>query len=141
MDFQGLSIGNRLRIGLGIITGFMVILTITGVWSLSAMNNKLEEITQVNDRKIALAQSLRDSSDGIDKSMLTIALLNNEETAKVERKKVEDTRAAFRPPCQALRNWRTARRGRRSSPRSRTISASPRMLTTRPSSLSPRGIA
>ena len=112
MNFRGLSIGNRLRAGLGVITAFMVILTITGVWSLSTMNNRLEQITQINDRKIEFAQGIRDASDGIDKSMLAIALLNNEDTSKKERKKVEDTRAAFQTSLSSLEKLETTAKGK-----------------------------
>jgi methyl-accepting chemotaxis protein len=112
MNFRGLSIGNRLRSGLGIITAFMVILTVTGIGSLSAMNDKLKQITEVNDRKIELAQSINDSSGGIDKSMLTIALQNNDEVTKAERKKVEDARAALQASLSNLEKVENTAKGK-----------------------------
>ena len=102
INLRELNISNRLRIGLGIVTAFMVVLTVTGIWSLAAMNDKLELITQVNDRKIELAQSMRDSSDAIDKSLLISALLNNEETTKQQKQKVDEGRAAFQASLSNL---------------------------------------
>ncbi len=69
-----MSITNRLRIGLGLIIFFLVVLTITGIRSLTMMNADMGRIMQDNYRKIAGAQTMRNAIADIDDHMYNVAL-------------------------------------------------------------------
>jgi methyl-accepting chemotaxis protein len=95
MKFGDLNIGRRLGIGLGLIIAFMVLLTVTGIWSLGTMNGKLEQIIGTNNAKISLATAIQTSLANLDKSILTIVLANDEAMTKNEKKKIDDGRAIY----------------------------------------------
>lgn len=89
------TIKARLAKGLGIIICLMVILTVTGIWSLGSMNGKLREIIDVNNTKIQLAQSIQNSVHTIDKSALSSALSNTESITSAEKNNISDARTTY----------------------------------------------
>ncbi|MBP1746155.1 MAG: Four helix bundle sensory module for signal transduction, partial [Deltaproteobacteria bacterium] len=78
--FSNLTIRKRLATGFGIVLALMIILTVTGVWSLKVINGKIEQITQVNNAKIEFAYTIQNSISAIDKSVLTIVMVADPST-------------------------------------------------------------
>jgi methyl-accepting chemotaxis protein len=99
---ENLTIKRRLQIGLGLIIALMVVLTITGIWSLSAINSQVERIINVNNVKTELAHRIQTSIGTLDKSILAIVLANDENVTKNEKKKIEDARTAYKDALEKL---------------------------------------
>ena len=97
-----LTIKKRLQVGLGLIIALMVILTITGVWSLGAINGQVERIINVNNAKTELAHRIQTSIASLDKSILAVVLANDENVTKTEKKKIEDARVAYKDALEQL---------------------------------------
>ena len=57
--FSNFTIRKRLATGFGVVLALMVILTVTGIWSLKVINGKIEQITQVNNAKIEFAYTIQ----------------------------------------------------------------------------------
>jgi methyl-accepting chemotaxis protein len=112
INFGKLNIGSRLRIGFGVIIAFMVVLTVTGIWSLSAMNGKLEQITKVNNQKIDAAYNIRNATNVIDKSAMTIVVSNDPATTTSEKKKIDDARAIYKASIEKLEKLEKTAKGK-----------------------------
>lgn len=109
---SNLKISTRLQTGLGLIIAFMVFLTATGIWSLSIINGKLEQIIKVNNVKILLATKIEGSVSAIDMSLLTTVLANDETTTKTEKKKMEDSQALYADSFEKLKKLETTAKGK-----------------------------
>jgi len=109
---SNLTISKRLAIGFGVILALMIILTATGIWSLSGMNRKIEQIIKVNNTKIEHAYAIQNSISAIDKSVLTIVLSNDETTTKTERQKIETARTAYQASMTTLEKLETTAKGK-----------------------------
>ncbi len=112
MKFSDLKISRRLGIGLGLIIAFMVVLTVTGIWSLSAINGKLEQIISVNNTKIHLANAIQTAVTSLDKAVLTIVLANDETMTKSEKKKIDDARETYRASLEKLEAMEKSPKGK-----------------------------
>jgi methyl-accepting chemotaxis protein len=112
MNLTKYKISTRLGVGLGLIIAFMVVLTITGIWSLTNINSKLEQIINVNNLKIDLARTIQSSVAVLDKSILTSVLANDESVTKGELKKVEEARAAYQAAMEKLEKLETSAKGK-----------------------------
>ncbi|MBP1746302.1 MAG: methyl-accepting chemotaxis protein [Deltaproteobacteria bacterium] len=110
--FSKLTISKRLAVGFGVILALMIILTATGIWSLSGMNSKIEQIIKVNNTKIEHAYSIQNAINAIDKSVFTIVLSNDEATTKTERLKIETARAAYQTSMATLEKLETSVKGK-----------------------------
>jgi methyl-accepting chemotaxis protein len=110
--FSNLTISKRLAVGFGVILALMIILTATGIWSLSGMNSKIEQIIKVNNTKIEHAYSIQNAINAIDKSVFTIVLSNDESTTKTERQKIETARAAYQTSMATLEKLETSVKGK-----------------------------
>ena len=110
--FSKLTISKRLAVGFGVILALMIILTATGIWSLSGMNSKIEQIIKVNNTKIEHAYSIQNAINAIDKSVFTIVLSNDEATTKTERQKIETARAAYQTSMATLEKLETSVKGK-----------------------------
>ena len=110
--FSKLTISKRLAVGFGVILALMIILTATGIWSLSGMNSKIEQIIKVNNTKIEHAYSIQNAINAIDKSVFTIVLSNDEGTTKTERLKIETARAAYQTSMATLEKLETSVKGK-----------------------------
>ena len=110
--FSNLTISKRLAVGFGVILALMIILTATGIWSLSGMNSKIEQIIKVNNTKIEHAYSIQNAINAIDKSVFTIVLSNDEGTTKTERLKIETARAAYQTSMATLEKLETSVKGK-----------------------------
>jgi len=109
---NNLTIKKRLEVGLGLIIALMVVLTITGVWSLSAINSQVERIINVNNTKTELAHRIQTSIAALDKSILTIVLSNDENVTKAEKKKIEDARTAYKDALEKLEKLEVNAKGK-----------------------------
>jgi methyl-accepting chemotaxis protein len=107
-----LSIARRLQFGLAMILAFMVLLTAAGWWGMSTINRELGQITEVNNEKISLAQTMEESSSVIDKSMLYSVVAKDEGTTKSELQKVEAARKAFAEALGKLEKRETSAKGK-----------------------------
>jgi len=110
--FSNLTISKRLAVGFGVILALMIILTATGIWSLSGMNSKIEQIIKVNNTKIEHAYAIQNAMNAIDKSVFTIVLSNDEATTKTERQKIETARAAYQASMATLEKLETSVKGK-----------------------------
>jgi methyl-accepting chemotaxis protein len=110
--FSNLTISKRLAVGFGVILALMIILTATGIWSLSGMNSKIEQIIKVNNTKIEHAYAIQNAMNAIDKSVFTIVLSNDEATIKTERQKIETARAAYQASMATLEKLETSVKGK-----------------------------
>jgi len=110
--FSNLTISKRLAVGFGVILALMIILTATGIWSLSGMNSKIEQIIKVNNTKIEHAYAIQNAMNAIDKSVFTIVLSNDEATTKTERQKIETARAAYQASMTTLEKLETSVKGK-----------------------------
>jgi len=110
--FSNLTISKRLAVGFGVILALMITLTATGIWSLSGMNSKIEQIIKVNNTKIEHAYAIQNAINAIDKSVFTIVLSNDEATTKTERQKIETARAAFQASMATLDKLETSVKGK-----------------------------
>jgi methyl-accepting chemotaxis protein len=110
--FSNLTISKRLAVGFGVILALMIILTVTGIWSLSGMNSKIEQIIQVNNTKIEHAYAIQNAINAIDKSVFTIVLSNDEATTKTERQKIEAARTAYQASVAILEKLETTEKGK-----------------------------
>ncbi|MCX8021874.1 MAG: methyl-accepting chemotaxis protein [Syntrophorhabdaceae bacterium] len=112
LNLNNLTISSRLCIGLGIIILFMVVLVATGIWSLTTINKKLDQILKINNTKIELAHNIEKSVNTIDKSILTAILVNDENVTKEEKKKIEDARAVFQSSIEKLEKLEKSAKGK-----------------------------
>jgi methyl-accepting chemotaxis protein len=112
MHLGNLTIKMRLGIGLGLIIAFMVVLTVTGIWSLSGINSKLEQIIKVDNNKIELAYRIQNAINTIDKGVLTIVAANDESITNNEKKKIDDARANCNASLQKLETQETTAKGK-----------------------------
>ncbi len=112
MDLGKYKISTRLGVGLGLIIAFMVVLTVTGIWSLSGINSKLEQIINVNNLKIDLARTIQSAVAVIDKSVLTTVLANDESITKAEQKKIDEARTAYQAALDKLEKLETSAKGK-----------------------------
>ena len=110
--FSNLTISKRLAVGFGVILALMIILTATGIWSLSGMNSKIEQIIKVNNTKIEHAYSIQNAINAIDKSVFTVVLSNDEATTKTERQKIETARSAYQASMATLEKLETSVKGK-----------------------------
>ena len=99
---ENLTIKKRLQFGLGLIILLMVVLTVTGIWSLSAINGKVERIINVNNVKTELAHRIQTSIASLDKSILAIVLANDENVTKAEKQKIDEARTAYKDALEKL---------------------------------------
>ncbi len=109
---SNLTISKRLAIGFGVILALMIILTVTGIWSLSGMNHKIEQIIKVNNAKIEHAYAIQNAVSAIDKSVLTIVLSNDRTTTKTERQKDRDTRTTYQTSMATLEKLEATKKGK-----------------------------
>ncbi|MGD9578245.1 MAG: methyl-accepting chemotaxis protein [Syntrophorhabdus sp.] len=109
---SNLTISKRLAIGFGVILALMIILTVTGIWSLSGMNHKIEQIIKVNNAKIEHAYAIQNAVSAIDKSVLTIVLSNDETTTKTERQKIETARTTYQTSMATLEKLEATKKGK-----------------------------
>jgi len=109
---SNLTISKRLAVGFGVILALMIILTATGIWSLSGMNSKIEQIIKVNNAKIEHAYTIQSAISAIDKSVLTIVLTNDEATTKTERQKIEVARTTYQASMTTLEKLETTTKGK-----------------------------
>jgi methyl-accepting chemotaxis protein len=107
-----LTIARRLQFGLGSILLFMVLLTLAGIWGMTVISNRLSEITDVNNAKIALAETMRNASGRIDKSLLVSLVAKDEGTTKDELAKVQKARGDFSDAMQKMEKLETSKAGR-----------------------------
>jgi methyl-accepting chemotaxis protein len=107
-----MSIAKRLQYGLSSILAFMVLLTIAGLWGMSAINGRLEQITQVNNEKITLAQTMQNSSRVIDNAMLFSVVARDETATKNEITKATTARKEFMEALQKLEKIETSKKGK-----------------------------
>ena len=112
MNLGKLNISTRLGIGLGLIIAFMVVLTGTGIWSLTGINSKLEKVISVDNAKIELAHKVLTSVTTVDKSLLTIFLMNDEAATKIERQKIDDARATYKSSIEKLEKLELTAKGK-----------------------------
>jgi methyl-accepting chemotaxis protein len=112
MNVAKLNISTRLRGGLGLIIAFMVLLTITGIFSLSGINSRLEQIIKVNNAKIFLANKMKNATATIDKGLMTILMVHDETTTREEQKKMTDARAAFQDSFDKLAKIENSPKGK-----------------------------
>jgi len=112
VNLKSASITNRLRIGFGLIILFMITLTLTGIRTLTMMNSDMERIVHGNYRKIACAQSIRNSISDIDNHVYTTALNNDAELTKKEVAAVKDARAAYAASMADLEKLETGAKGK-----------------------------
>jgi methyl-accepting chemotaxis protein len=112
MNLRAVSITNRLRIGLGLIILFMVVLTVTGIKALSTMQDDLERIVQVNNRKIACAETIRNAINDIDKTLFGIALNKDEQTTKKGLEIIKADRSTYAASLSDLEKLEATRKGK-----------------------------
>ena len=112
MNLRAVSITNRLRIGLGLIILFMVVLTVTGIKALSTMQDDLERIVQVNNRKIACAETIRNAINDIDKTLFGIALNKDEQTTKKGLEIIKADRSTYAASLSELEKLEATRKGK-----------------------------
>jgi methyl-accepting chemotaxis protein len=112
MKLGNLKISTRLQTGLGLIIAFMVLLTATGIWSLSVMNGKLEQIIKINNVKILLATKIADAVSAIDMGLMTTVIANDETASKTEMKKIEDAQALYADSFEKLKKLETTVKGK-----------------------------
>lgn len=111
MKFGDLKISRRLGIGLGLIIAFMVLLTATGIWSLSTMNGKLEQIIGINNTKIELAHTIQTSIADLDKAVFTIVLARDENVTRGEKKKIDGAWETYKTSLQKLETMEKSKEG------------------------------
>jgi methyl-accepting chemotaxis protein len=112
MNLGRLSISRRLGIGLGLIIALMVVLTVTGIWSLAGINGRLEQIINVNNEKISLAYKVKSSVDALDKSIMAIVVANDETIAKEEKTKIEAARTTYQDALGKLEKVEKSAKGK-----------------------------
>ncbi|MBA4390884.1 MAG: hypothetical protein C0399_08085 [Syntrophus sp. (in: bacteria)] len=112
MKLGNLKISTRLQTGLGLIIAFMVLLTVTGIWSLSVINGKLEQIIKVNNVKILLATKIAGAVSAVDMGLLTTVVASDEAAAKTEGKKIEDAQALYTDSFEKLKKLETTVKGK-----------------------------
>jgi methyl-accepting chemotaxis protein len=113
MHLGSLTIKARLGVGLGLIIAFMVVLTFTGIWSLSGINSKLEQIIKIDNAKIEQAYAIQNAVSTLDKSVLTIVMANDESVTKAEKKKIDDAREAYKISLEKLAVLETTAEGKK----------------------------
>jgi methyl-accepting chemotaxis protein len=94
-NLENMTIKKRLSGSLGIIIAFMVVLIGIGIWSLQNISGKLNQIVNVNNEKILLAQNIQNAIAAIDRSALVIALINDMTITKSLQDSMEEQRAVY----------------------------------------------
>jgi methyl-accepting chemotaxis protein len=112
VSLSKLSISKRLGVGLGSIIAFMVVLTLTGIWSLATMNGKVEQITNVNNAKIDLAYGIKGAVASVDKSIVTSIIANDPAVTGAEKKKIADARTAYSAALEKLSKLELSEKGK-----------------------------
>jgi signal transduction histidine kinase len=102
MNTASFKIGTRLGLGFGAITIVMLGLIALGVTGISDITHRMDDVVQRSNRKIWLANVVRDSVQTIDNGMLTLALIRNEEIASFEYVRILTARATYRNALEEL---------------------------------------
>jgi len=112
VNLEKLTIKTRLRGGLGVIIAFMVVLIAIGILSLQNINGKLEEIINVNNAKILIAQTIQSTAGAIDNSGLVVTLINDANATKTEQGKIEERRTVFKDSIEKLQKLEKTKKGK-----------------------------
>jgi methyl-accepting chemotaxis protein len=107
-----MSIAKRLQFGFSSILLFMVLLTVAGLWGMGVINGKLEQITQVNNEKISLAQTMQNASSIIDQGLLLSAVSRDESITKSEAERSQGAKKEFLDAIQRLEKIEKSKKGK-----------------------------
>ncbi len=100
--FENMKIGKRLGVGFGIVLLLTFSITGLGLNSFYAMNDKLEQIVTVNNKRVKLAQRGAEAIHIISRVTRTITLLDSKESKLEEKKKLEAARAGYKEAMREL---------------------------------------
>ncbi len=95
MNFATHKIGTRMGFGLGLILLLMISLILLGILSMKNINGKMDAIIKQNNRQIWYANVIKDSIHTIDKAMLTLIQMNDDERAHFEYVRIMTGRATY----------------------------------------------
>lgn len=111
-NLENMTIKKRLSGGLGIIIAFMVVLVGIGIWSLQNISGKLNQIVNVNNEKILLAQNIQNAIAAIDKNALIIALVNDMTISKSSQDSMEEQRAVYTTSVEQFEKIEKTKKGK-----------------------------
>ncbi|MGA2106512.1 MAG: MCP four helix bundle domain-containing protein [Syntrophorhabdales bacterium] len=109
--FTDVKIGRRLGIGFGIILGLMVIMVIAEVAYLSAIKGNIERLESVNTFKLKTANDVRIALSNISFLIGRIVTSPEDSVRQEARKKIEETRAAYRKGIEVLEKTEVNKEG------------------------------
>ena len=109
--FTDVKIGRRLGIGFGIILGLMVIMVIAEVAYFSAIKSNIERLESVTTFKLKTANDVRSSLSSISFLIGRIVTSPEDSVRQEAKKKIEETRAAYRKGIEVLEKTEVNKEG------------------------------
>ena len=112
MRLRRLKIGTRLTMGLGFLTLVMTVLIILGISSMRFIDNQMENIVEISNKKIWHAYMILDAIHILDKSTLTIISAKDEMMKSFESVKMLTAQASYKSALQELNKLEQTAKGK-----------------------------
>ncbi|MET3108550.1 methyl-accepting chemotaxis protein [Oxalobacteraceae bacterium GrIS 2.11] len=102
MNIANIKIGARLWLGYGLVLALLAGVAIMGIAGMSRSNEALQHIVDVNVRKMALLEDMSNSIHIVSRVIRTIALLDDETEATIQREKIQVAHEKYDEAYNAL---------------------------------------
>ena len=100
--FTDVRIGKRLGIGFGVTLCLMVVIVITGIFSLRGVNNSLDRIVAVNTAKIKHANYIRSAIADVTFLVGQIVTSQDQSVREAAKKKIDEIRVNYKKSIEEL---------------------------------------
>ena len=102
MNLSDLKIHTRLGLGFGLVLLLLIAVSGVGINAMSSTNEALHHIVDVNVKKMAYLEDMASSVHIVSRVVRTIALLDDEKEASVQREKIVVARKIYNDAFSAL---------------------------------------
>ncbi len=102
MDIANLKIATRLGFGFGLVLMLLAGVAAVGIDGMSKTDGALHHVVDVNVKKMAYLEDMASSVHIVARVMRTVALLSDENEARIQKKKIDDAREVYNAAFSAL---------------------------------------
>ena len=112
MQLKQLKIGQRLALAFGLVLVLLAVVLATGVQKLSAMNDLLVKVVEVNNARIDAASTMRDNLRRISIAVRDMTIISDEAQMQEQSTAIAKAREAYEVGAKALDGSITSEEGR-----------------------------
>lgn len=110
--FKNLRIGARLGLGFGVVLILLVALIWLGMSRMSGLNDQLHQVTDVDNKKLALAVEMRGAVRNVAVAARNVVLLSDDAEIQKETQRIADEHAKYAAAAEKLAQMVTSVRGK-----------------------------